>query len=33
MMRRTVRAIVGVILFILVTGLWACCWVPPKPIF
>jgi hypothetical protein len=27
------RAIVGVALFILVTGIWACLWVPPSPIF
>jgi hypothetical protein len=27
------RVLVGVVLFILVTGIWACLWVPPSPIF
>jgi len=27
------RVIVGIVLLILVTGLWACLWVPPSPIF
>ena len=28
-----VQVIVGVVLFILLTGIWACLWVPPPPIF
>jgi len=28
-----VRVIVGIVLFVLVTGIWACLWVPPSPIF
>jgi hypothetical protein len=32
-MSGVVRVIVGVVLFILVTGIWACLWVPPSPIF
>lgn len=27
------QVIVGVVLFILLTGIWACLWVPPPPIF
>jgi hypothetical protein len=27
------RAIVGIVLLILVAGVWACLWVPPWPIF
>ena len=27
------RAIVGIVLLILITGVWACLWVPPWPIF
>ena len=29
----TAQVIVGVVLFILLTGIWACLWVPPPPIF
>jgi hypothetical protein len=27
------RAIVGIVLLILIAGVWACLWVPPWPIF
>jgi hypothetical protein len=27
------RMIVGIVLLILITGVWACLWVPPWPIF
>ena len=27
------RVILGIVLFTLVSGLWACLWVPPWPIF
>jgi hypothetical protein len=27
------QVIVGVVLFILLAGIWACLWVPPPPIF
>ena len=27
------RAILGVVLLILLAGIWACLWVPPWPIF
>jgi len=30
---RVARAIVGIVLLILVAGVWACLWVPPWPIF
>jgi len=30
---KAVRLIVVIILFILVTGLWVCLWVPPSPAF
>jgi hypothetical protein len=32
-MSQVVQVIVGVVLFILLTGIWACLWVPPLPIF
>ena len=27
------RTIVGIVLLILIAGVWACLWVPPWPIF
>ena len=27
------RVIVGIVLFILVVGVWTCLWVPPSPVF
>jgi len=27
------QVIMGIVLLILVTGIWACLWVPPSPIF
>jgi len=32
-MRKVSRAIVGFILFIVVSGIWACLWVPPLPLY
>jgi len=32
-MGKVAQVIVGVLLFILLTGIWACLWVPPPPIF
>ena len=29
--RVTMRVIVGIILLIVVSGIWACLWVPPLP--
>jgi hypothetical protein len=31
--REVVRVIEALILFIMLTGIWACLWVPPPPIF
>ena len=32
-MSGVVRVIVGIVLFVLVIGVWACLWVPPSPTF
>ncbi len=32
-MGRVAQLIVGVVLFVLVIGIWACLWVPPSPAF
>jgi hypothetical protein len=29
-MHEVVRAVMGIVLFILVTGVWACLWIPPS---
>jgi len=32
-MSQVARVVVGIVLFILVIGIWVCLWVPPSPIF
>jgi hypothetical protein len=32
-MSQVARVLVGIVLFILMTGLWVCLWVPPSPVF
>jgi hypothetical protein len=32
-MGKVAQVIIGVVLFILLTGIWAYLWVPPPPIF
>jgi hypothetical protein len=29
-MQEVVRALMGIVLFMLVTGVWACLWIPPS---
>jgi hypothetical protein len=29
-MHEVVRALMGIVLFMLVTGVWACLWIPPS---